>query len=1046
MKIGAAVCHVLLAVAVAAAYSVTPPDAGHDASEVSSEIKQITYPLNPNLCQAWSVIEFGQVARADLYNFYYTAVASGQQVFNRSTGPFDSFPSAGRTPPAGKFWRVLSGNAGATCELAAAFAADDWSDPHVVVYTLHEPIASFTFESTAVANEVAFDASASSWSFALTKYEWDFGDGQTGTGKLVTHAYAGPGTYIVKLTVTDKLGGVAAVTHTVGPRLVISQVLTEPTDPNPPDAFTLRVQVRNDGTVPIQAVAIEAALSPDTVVTAGAGAITPASADLAAGASQWFDVPAVAVGNGEAMAVVHASGLIDGEPIAAEQVTRKFAVGGPLRATLSGPKSADQRQPFQVTLDVTNQSGHVQSVTAGTLTASVPANADIVGPLPPGPVEVGSGASTQFIWAVTPKAAGPLELSTTVTGHDLTTLEDTVLQRTATVPVAGEVHVTLTPTFAHKGLGQPGTLDVAITNDSGETLQSVTLDVTIASNDGDGAAEITNAPAVPATIGDTASLSWDATLRRFGPVHFTATLDAVTATSASPVHVVASGSVEVAKPTIGLSGRLGAPLALGDAVANTDLHVVVTNFVPDSPVAIRWAGAQVGTLTPGADGRGTGTVRVAHFPERDNCTGLLQGRQGDVIVDTLVQASSRERIRAADGLTFSDGAAVEPGPRCRGEVVLFPDSGDYLFIGQPMPPSQTAEREVFDDDGTTPVVIPYALIYVKAPGLLLDAVATALLRIERPRAGDGPRHFETYDFDLVLAPDFWETHDISHKPGVSVITFDCTRFSGTPWTGFVRSDHRFLSVIGRASLGGANLFTRHAIQFMGDGTDAPSVVMQASACFARDLLRIWGNGTVANGIEGGIFPVPALYAGAIDVRARSPVSACLDEDAPKESNEVSVDASDGFAIGDRVAIDPDSDSEDTGNVIGFGSLILDRPLAFDHAAGTAIVVTDPDDAPIGCDRLRGAAAIACACDRGLHPAACGTAPLPKAILGAFARGCARTQQAASSTPKKAKHLAKSATATFRKASRLAAKATKRKKHGLSADCAAGISAMTGATP
>lgn len=1046
MKLGASVGIVLLAAAVAAAYSVTPPDAGHDAVEVSAEIKQVTYPLNPNLCQAWSVIEFAQTARADLYNFYYTAAVSGQELFSRSTGPFDSFPAAGRTPPAGKFWRVLSGNAGATCEEAAAFAADDWSDPHVVAYTLHEPIASFTFASTAIANQFAFDAGASSWSFALTKYEWDFADGQTGTGKQVTHTYAAPGTYVVKLTVTDKLGGTAFTTHTVGPRLVVSQVLTDPSDPNPPDAFTVRVQVRNDGTAAIQAVTTEVALSPDEVVTAGAGATMPASADLAAGASQWFDVPAVAVGNGEATAVVDASGLLDGAPIVAEQVTRKFAIGGPLRATLSGPTSADQQQPFQVTLDVKNQSGHVQSVTPGTLTASAPANADIVGPVPSGPVDVVHGASTQFIWAVTPKTAGPLELTTTVTGHDLTTLEDAVLQRTATVPVAGEVHVTLTPTFAHKGLGQPGIVDVAITNDSGETLEGVTVDFAIRSNAGDGGVEITNTPTVPATIGDTASLAWDAKLTRTGPVHFTATLDAVTATSDTPVHVVATGSVEVAKPTIGLSGRLGAPLPLGEAVANGDLHVVVTNFVPDTPVAIRWAGKQVGTVTPGADGRGTGTVQVGHFPVRDECTGLLQGRQGDVVVDTLVQASSRERMVAADNLTFSDGAAVVAGPRCRGEVVVFPDTGDYLFVGAPMPPNQTAEREELGDDGKSTVVIPYALIYVKAPGLLLDAVATSLLRIERPRLGEGQRHFESFAFDLVLSPDFWETHDISHKPGIAVIDSDCQRVSDTPWTGYLRSDQGFLSLIGQARLSGAIYFTKHAVQFMGDATDAPALVMHASAAFAHDLLRIWGNATIANGIESNaLFPTPAVYAGAIDVRARSPQSGCLDEDAPKGDNEVSVDASAGFAIGDQVAIAPDADDQDVANVIGFGSLILDRPLAFDHAIGTPVVVVDPDDAPIGCDLLRGAAAIACACDRGLHPAACGTVSLPRAVVAAFTRGCALRQRVAVSTPRKAKHFAKGASATFRKVSRLAGKAARKKKHGLTPECAAGVAAMAGVT-
>ena len=66
-------------------------------------------------------------------------------------------------------------------------------------------------------------------------------------------------------------------------------------------------------------------------------------------------------------------------------MTRKFGVGGPLRATVSGPASAGQDQAFQVTLAVTNQSGHVQMVTPAALVAAVPASADVIGPLPPDP-------------------------------------------------------------------------------------------------------------------------------------------------------------------------------------------------------------------------------------------------------------------------------------------------------------------------------------------------------------------------------------------------------------------------------------------------------------------------------------------------------------------------------------------------------------------------------------------------------------------------------------------------------------------------------------
>ncbi|MFB0526373.1 MAG: PKD domain-containing protein, partial [bacterium] len=101
---------------------------------------------------------------------------------------------------------------------------------------------------------VTFDGSGSTDDVGIVSYAWNFGDGGTGSGIIVSHTYSEPGTYTVTLTVTDGAGLSDSDTLTVTvlnvEPVAIYQITSDVLSAGTTESFKLTIELVDPTTLP----------------------------------------------------------------------------------------------------------------------------------------------------------------------------------------------------------------------------------------------------------------------------------------------------------------------------------------------------------------------------------------------------------------------------------------------------------------------------------------------------------------------------------------------------------------------------------------------------------------------------------------------------------------------------------------------------------------------------------------------------------------------------------------------------------------------------
>ena len=173
------------------------------ADNTSSVYKDLVPRLNKIVVQPSSMnLEIGESKSIDSITAYY--IDSGSTVLNPSYCNYSSSSKHAIVDSVGTITGVSKGSATITISYTDVEITKTDGINIFVKIELPKAVINVTPSSSGYAPfTVSFDASNSTDISGIKSYDWNFGDGSTGTGMTTNHTYNNPGTYIVTLTVTD---------------------------------------------------------------------------------------------------------------------------------------------------------------------------------------------------------------------------------------------------------------------------------------------------------------------------------------------------------------------------------------------------------------------------------------------------------------------------------------------------------------------------------------------------------------------------------------------------------------------------------------------------------------------------------------------------------------------------------------------------------------------------------------------------------------------------------------------------------------------------